>query len=267
MKRSKGIWEKRRKELENYLNQGLSNKEIAGKFNCTENAIAKALYRLNFSKKSASKSINWEKEKLNLKKLLDEGRTIKSISDLYNISETTLRRHLKELDLKKKRININSNYKSDINSFKQAVNNSKSFSDVCINLGLRPAGGNITSIKKRIEKLNLDISHFDYGKSKKKKNIINDDDLFSKSNPLTSRSQNSNVIKSRLLSKNYKEHKCECCGNTEWNGKPIPLQLHHINGDYTDNRLTNLQLLCPNCHAQTDNYCKRKPKNPPSENP
>lgn len=101
MKRSKGIWEKRREELENYLSQGLSNKEIAGKFNCTENAIAKALYRLNLSKKSASKSINWEKEKLNLKKLLNEGRTIKFISDLYNISETTLRRHLKELDLKK----------------------------------------------------------------------------------------------------------------------------------------------------------------------
>ena len=40
-------------------------------------------------------------------------------------------------------------------------------------------------------------------------------------------------------------------------GKSITLQLHHINGDGTDDRLENLQLLCPNCHSQTDSYCKR----------
>ena len=50
------------------------------------------------------------------------------------------------------------------------------------------------------------------------------------------------------------EYKCECCNNTEWNGKPIPLELHHINGDNTDNRIENLQILCPNCHAQTEHY-------------
>lgn len=37
-------------------------------------------------------------------------------------------------------------------------------------------------------------------------------------------------------------------------GNPIPLELHHINGINTDNRISNLQLICPNCHAQTDNY-------------
>lgn len=44
------------------------------------------------------------------------------------------------------------------------------------------------------------------------------------------------------------------CGNTEWLDKHIPLELHHINGNHKDNRLSNLQLLCPNCHALTDNY-------------
>ena len=47
---------------------------------------------------------------------------------------------------------------------------------------------------------------------------------------------------------------CECCKNVEWNGRPIPLEVHHINGDNTDNRLENLQILCPNCHALTENW-------------
>lgn len=50
-------------------------------------------------------------------------------------------------------------------------------------------------------------------------------------------------------------HECEQCHNTEWNNKPIPLQLHHIDGNRANNNLDNLQLLCPNCHAQTETYC------------
>lgn len=61
-------------------------------------------------------------------------------------------------------------------------------------------------------------------------------------------------LKDRLLKECVKEYKCECCGNTEWMGKPIALELHHVNGIKDDLRAENLQLLCPNCHAFTDNY-------------
>lgn len=64
----------------------------------------------------------------------------------------------------------------------------------------------------------------------------------------------------RLIKEGKKERKCECCGNTKWMDQEIPLELHHINGDRTDNRLENLQVLCPNCHAFTDNYRGKKNK-------
>lgn len=49
-------------------------------------------------------------------------------------------------------------------------------------------------------------------------------------------------------------HKCENCQNTEWLNKPINLQVHHIDGDKTNNCLENLQLLCLNCHSYTENF-------------
>ena len=62
-------------------------------------------------------------------------------------------------------------------------------------------------------------------------------------------------LKPRLISENILEYKCIECGNTgEWNGKPITLQLDHVNGVYNDNRVENLRFLCPNCHSQTDTF-------------
>ena len=49
-------------------------------------------------------------------------------------------------------------------------------------------------------------------------------------------------------------HQCECCKNTTWLNQPITLQIHHKNGNRKDNRLENLELLCPNCHSYTDNF-------------
>jgi transposase-like protein len=61
-------------------------------------------------------------------------------------------------------------------------------------------------------------------------------------------------LKARLLEAGLKEDRCERCGISEWQGKPLNMQLHHINGDGLDNRLENLELLCANCHSQTSTY-------------
>ena len=68
------------------------------------------------------------------------------------------------------------------------------------------------------------------------------------------RRRNRGHIKQRLVAEGLKENRCEECGLTEWRGRPLSMALHHANGDGSDNRLRNLVLLCPNCHAQTPNY-------------
>lgn len=71
---------------------------------------------------------------------------------------------------------------------------------------------------------------------------------------------NRSRLRERLIEEGVKEHKCEICGITEWLEQPIICELHHINGDSTDNRIENLQILCPNCHSQTDNFRSRNRK-------
>lgn len=64
-----------------------------------------------------------------------------------------------------------------------------------------------------------------------------------------------NKLKNRLLKEGIMENKCSCCGISEWNNKPITMQLDHIDGNSNNHVLNNLRLLCPNCHSQTDTWC------------
>ena len=70
----------------------------------------------------------------------------------------------------------------------------------------------------------------------------------------TSADIQSNKVRMKLLKEGYKEPRCESCGLTTWMNNPIPLELHHKDGNHHNNTLDNFQLLCPNCHAQTDSW-------------
>lgn len=52
--------------------------------------------------------------------------------------------------------------------------------------------------------------------------------------------------------------KCEICNNSEWMGRQIPLHIHHKTGPKIEDKETDLQLLCLNCHAQTSDFCFTK---------
>jgi DNA-binding CsgD family transcriptional regulator len=64
-------------------------------------------------------------------------------------------------------------------------------------------------------------------------------------------------LKVRIVKAGLKQKLCEVCGIASWNGERISLALHHVNGDRHDNRIENLQLLCPNCHSQTGTFAGR----------
>lgn len=60
----------------------------------------------------------------------------------------------------------------------------------------------------------------------------------------------------RVRKDNTVAYICESCGNEgSWMGKPMTLELDHIDGDNRNNELSNLRYLCPNCHSQTPTYC------------
>ena len=140
--------------------------------------------------------------------------------------------------------------------FISAVKSSLSYAEVIRKLGLKTAGSNYDTVKRKIKELNLDISHmtnqgWNTGKRFK---IIKPAQPLQEILVKDSTFINSNNLRKRILKEQIKEHKCERCGNSLWLNQKIPLELHHINGDRHDNRIENLQLLCPNCHALTDNY-------------
>jgi|SRR5690606_12597798 len=64
-------------------------------------------------------------------------------------------------------------------------------------------------------------------------------------------------LKKKLLKDGYFDYRCSECGISEWNNKPLSLQLDHINGVNDDNRIENLRLLCPNCHSQTTTFAAK----------
>ena len=136
------------------------------------------------------------------------------------------------------------------------VKESYCYRDVLRKLGLQSKGGNNRTLKKWIGFYKIDTSHFDpyFGimdNLKKQNTIPLNEIIIEGKHP----SYNRYHLKQRLLSEGIKENICEECGqNGIWNGKPLNMQLDHINGISDDHRIENLKMVCANCHSQTGTF-------------
>ncbi len=131
------------------------------------------------------------------------------------------------------------------NELAQFVQESTNINELAVKLGYSPrSGSGNLAVKEMLKIKNFDSTHF-LGQNWRKDNY-----------DYTRFQSNSKIHSSNALAAliHLRGRKCENCGLEQWQGQDIPLQVHHIDGNHYNNVLDNLQILCPNCHAQTDTY-------------
>lgn len=137
-------------------------------------------------------------------------------------------------------------------NLKDAVKKSTSMHQVLKMLNVAPYGGNYIVLKKALKYFQLDTDHFTGQGWSKGKTFVpkrNLSEYLDNQFPIQSYK-----LKKRLLKEKVMKQICSACGRKTWMNNPIPLELDHINGDNQNNKLNNLRLLCPNCHALTPTY-------------
>ena len=151
-------------------------------------------------------------------------------------------------------------YRTTDEDLTEAIRTSKTYTEVLRKLGYS-LGGMSRTLHKRVEKLKIDDSHLKKHKwlkglprLKSNREVPLDKVLVNGRNCCGSH------LKARLIKLGYLKAQCSTCQIKEWQGQPAPLQLDHINGDHSDNQLSNLRILCANCHAQTPTYAGRNLK-------
>lgn len=163
---------------------------------------------------------------------------------------------------------MKSNLIKDMNEveFLHRINDANGITDFLRTLGMSVRGTNWSLVKERIKLSNINTSHF-FSKSEmsKKTTTLSKEEFVNVMLQDSSTKRSGKVIKKYLFLYDFKKEACEKCGiGSWWCGEPITLQLDHINGVNTDDRLENLRILCPNCHSQTETFAGKalrvKPK-------
>jgi len=140
-----------------------------------------------------------------------------------------------------------------------AIKNSEFLIDVFKRLDARPGGNTYIRIKALIQEYGIDTSHFKNGRHK---GFVNSKIGERKSSDEIlvdgkKRREDSKLLRRALIESGV-PYVCSCCEiGPEWNGKPLTIQVHHIDGVWSNCRKDNLQFLCPMCHSQTEDWCNQ----------
>lgn len=155
-----------------------------------------------------------------------------------------------------------SRFTKDIEYLREVVKDATCFADIFRAYGIKGTPATYYgTLKNDFANYNIDYSHFNANNNRAKvlrqngvsKRVSLEDILSNKA------WQEGNHIKKKLFAENIKEKKCEECGQNDiWNGKPLTLQLDHVDGNNRNNFIENLKILCPNCHTQTSTYSRKK---------
>jgi Zn finger protein HypA/HybF involved in hydrogenase expression len=160
-----------------------------------------------------------------------------------------------------------SKFDTNISLFRKATKDSYTISDVLRKMGYKISGGAFRFFRQKAKQYNIDYSHFvgqswSRGLSRESNKAVDQvavglekpwKEVFCKNSTYN---HNQYLIK-KLLRAGKRIYQCEKCGLTEWQGEKLVLHMHHKNGESSDNREENLEILCPNCHSQRHNNIKR----------
>ncbi|MFJ2906715.1 HNH endonuclease [Streptomyces sp. NPDC091279] len=145
-------------------------------------------------------------------------------------------------------------------ALRDLVARSTSYADVMRGLGLDVNDTNHRRVRRAAARLGLDTGHFTrraWGRPERPAPEPTADRVLVVLPDHAARTNRTRLH--RALSEIGVPYACSNCGNEgEWLGQPITLQIDHVNGEWRDNRRENLRYLCPNCHALTETWCRRK---------
>ena len=211
------------------------------------------------------RSRRWSDEEL--RTAVEVSRTLADVCRLLGVppggrTYASIRRHMDALDIDPARSRsatreATSRKRPTEGDLRAAVNASSTYAETLRRLGYRPSGGMHRWLKAKITLHGISTEHmmgrgWSRGRRVRSKPPVPLGEIL-----VVNSSYGSGRLRQRLINAGLKDDCCEGCGLDSWLGQPIALALDHINGCHTDNRLANLRILCPNCHALTNTWCGR----------